>query len=622
MQFFPHIERLNFPPSSAAGASFADRQPDEGFATLLSSQMDRHDVDGEATCKSEAHSESETFSSGAEAEAARDFGAKAVSRHETPHEEAAVPERLAGEHKEIPVKSATREESEPTGKKKGVKGKSVDKVGPPATEILARELADAIHTLEALLEPVRSEDPERRAEVRKDNAQSALLALRGLLESFRAEAPASPNDARTPVRPDSAQAAEKTSAPHATRSKSGAAMPRGVEKGDAEGAVGKGIREVFFRDDAVADALKTLEAGRETLSAQDRELLREALSRLRDAQERLAGTDGTREPVPVGRHKVTAGLTPRDKAEQVVSLTVSKDKDAGAEQVPEMETPVRTIAAVSPAAVRVVQDRTQGEPAGNRDASLQKQVEPDVRASGKAVLPELSSGSGQDRMDGNFFRERGAERNGTPEKEISGPPEGIGTSAPRKTVDAGSHRTLKIPEPEGGVAPQEAPSARPATVAPGIRARSAEVFRQVETGAFRELGQGSKELVIRLDPPDLGQVSVILQVRGKDVQAVLRTSNQETSQILNDQLGQLRTQLESQGLKVARLEVQTQLADSQTDSQWQGAEQHNRYQENRELAMTARRMRSLGRVDGALAREVQYSPHKENISLTGVDVFA
>lgn len=154
------------------------------------------------------------------------------------------------------------------------------------------------------------------------------------------------------------------------------------------------------------------------------------------------------------------------------------------------------------------------------------------------------------------------------------------------------------------------------------KARSAEVYRQVSNGAFKNLGQGNRQLVIRLDPPDLGRVSVILQVRGKDVQAVLRTTNQEASQALSEQLGQLRTQLEAQGLKVGKLEVQTQLADSQAESQWQGAEQHNRYQENRELAMTARRFRTLGRVDGDLARDVQSVPYKAKTSAGGLDVFA
>lgn len=153
------------------------------------------------------------------------------------------------------------------------------------------------------------------------------------------------------------------------------------------------------------------------------------------------------------------------------------------------------------------------------------------------------------------------------------------------------------------------------------RARGAEVMRQVENGAFKNLSQGGKQLVIRLDPPDLGQVSVILQVRGKEVQAVLRTSNQEASQALNEQLAQLRTQLEGQGLKVTKLEVQTQLADSQSDTGWSGAEQHNRFQEHREMSLVSQRMRTLGRSD-ELVRDVQSTPHREKVSQGGLDIFA
>ena len=155
-----------------------------------------------------------------------------------------------------------------------------------------------------------------------------------------------------------------------------------------------------------------------------------------------------------------------------------------------------------------------------------------------------------------------------------------------------------------------------------VSARTAEVYQQVENGAFRNLGQGVKQLVIRLDPADLGQVSVILQVRGKEVQAVLRSSNQETSLALNEQLGQLRTQLEAQGLKVGKLEVQTQLADSQSQSQWQGSENHNRYQENQELASSAKRWRTLERVAGGMVRDVQNIGHREKLSQSGLDIFA
>jgi flagellar hook-length control protein FliK len=195
-------------------------------------------------------------------------------------------------------------------------------------------------------------------------------------------------------------------------------------------------------------------------------------------------------------------------------------------------------------------------------------------------------------------------------------------SAPVKSQTSGAGKI--VPEGESAVqtAAQSAPSTASIRAEAATGVRNTAVYQQIENGAFKNLGQGLRQLVIRLDPADLGQVSVILQVRGKEVQAVLRAGSQETSQILNEQLGQLRTQLEAQGLKVGRLEVQTQLADSQSQSQWQGAEQHNRYQENRELALSAQRWRNLERLDADLARDVQNTPQREKLSQSALDIFA
>lgn len=153
-------------------------------------------------------------------------------------------------------------------------------------------------------------------------------------------------------------------------------------------------------------------------------------------------------------------------------------------------------------------------------------------------------------------------------------------------------------------------------------ARQAEVYKQVENGAFTNLSQGGKQLVIRLDPPELGQVSVILRVHGKEVQAVLRATSPETTQALNEQLGHLRGQLEAQGLRVGKLEVQTQLPDGQTDAQWQGAEQHNESQRNRESAMSSQRFRFLSGSDGSLAQDVHEVSYTEKNSSGGLDLFA
>lgn len=194
-------------------------------------------------------------------------------------------------------------------------------------------------------------------------------------------------------------------------------------------------------------------------------------------------------------------------------------------------------------------------------------------------------------------------------------------STPNKPTSFATAKSFTESIFSGQPATEQASSSGQQSVSAKLETRHAEVLRQVENGAFRNLGQGNKQLVIRLDPPDLGQVSVILQVRGKEVQAVLRTTHQEASHALQDQLGQLRTQLEDQGLRVSRLEVQTQLADSQTESGWQGTEQHNRFQEHREMSLTSQRLRSLGRTK-ELVQDVQSIPHKEKISPDGLDIFA
>jgi flagellar hook-length control protein FliK len=195
-------------------------------------------------------------------------------------------------------------------------------------------------------------------------------------------------------------------------------------------------------------------------------------------------------------------------------------------------------------------------------------------------------------------------------------------SSRAKTVNTTAGKNAPEAPTPGAGAGQDAQQAVQQRLEGPSNSRSAEVYRQVENGAFRNLGQGVRQLVIRLDPAELGQISVILQVKGKEVQAVLRASNQEASHALGEQMSQLRAHLESQGLRVSRLEVQTQLADSQQQSQWQGAEQHNRFQENRELALSAQRWRNLGRAEGGLVRDVQTVLHREKLSQDGLDIFA
>jgi len=249
-------------------------------------------------------------------------------------------------------------------------------------------------------------------------------------------------------------------------------------------------------------------------------------------------------------------------------------------------------------------------PAVAKDGSAQTMQQPDplrqegpMGASEKARAADSKSAKNQPDARQGFFGEPDREKTASRAAQASG----SGKNVP-ESVTQGSAQNVQTQFQQRVDSP--------------VSGRNAQVYQQVENGAFKNLGQGVKQLVIRLDPADLGQVSVILQVRGKEVQAVLRSSNQDTTLALSEQLGQLRSQLEAQGLKVGKLEVQTQLADSQSQSQWQGAESHNRYQENQELHMSAKRWRTLERTAPGLVRDVQNSPHRENLSPSGLDIFA
>ncbi|WP_161788488.1 flagellar hook-length control protein FliK [Desulfonatronum thiodismutans] len=99
------------------------------------------------------------------------------------------------------------------------------------------------------------------------------------------------------------------------------------------------------------------------------------------------------------------------------------------------------------------------------------------------------------------------------------------------------------------------------------------VLNQVHSGLLQNMGQGRQQLTLQLHPADLGSLTVNLRVVGKEVQAVLRAENQEARQIIAENIPLLRQSLESQGLRVSRLEVSTQLQDQNQFTQlWQGSD--------------------------------------------------
>lgn len=156
----------------------------------------------------------------------------------------------------------------------------------------------------------------------------------------------------------------------------------------------------------------------------------------------------------------------------------------------------------------------------------------------------------------------------------------------------------------------------------GLYAHRQEIFSQVEQGMLRQLQDGSRQMTLHLDPAELGQLTLVLSVKGGEVRALIRAENPETTALLSEQMQQLRQTLEEQGLKVAQLDVETQLPQDTTRDQWSGMTNFNQEQELREQARFLR-LAKLRRESGtALARDVQSMGAREEIAAQGLHIIA
>ncbi|MBT8764201.1 flagellar hook-length control protein FliK [Desulfohalobiaceae bacterium Ax17] len=152
---------------------------------------------------------------------------------------------------------------------------------------------------------------------------------------------------------------------------------------------------------------------------------------------------------------------------------------------------------------------------------------------------------------------------------------------------------------------------------------SRQVMEQVQNGVVQNLGNGRRQIRLQLSPPDLGRLHVVLQVKNNEVKALIKTTNHDVTQIVSENLNQLKTSLEQQGLKVGKLEVQTQLPDGQMSTPWQGSDKHNQAQEHLRKGINLARLRGLSESrEENLAHDVQNIGHGENISQSGIDLFA
>jgi flagellar hook-length control protein FliK len=179
------------------------------------------------------------------------------------------------------------------------------------------------------------------------------------------------------------------------------------------------------------------------------------------------------------------------------------------------------------------------------------------------------------------------------------------SSSDTKRVDPSSDLPDFTLDAAGPIAPNPAPAhlAQPAQAA-AAPAPSPEIeFAQtnhdkIVAGVQSQLLPHGGAMQIRLDPPELGALKVMVEMRDGVMSATFETSNEQATQLLSHSLNQLKHVLESQGVTVERLQVQQAPKSEQSASderqqqqqQQRDANEHHTAQQEQQRKEMLRRM--------------------------------
>ncbi|WP_290919807.1 flagellar hook-length control protein FliK [Halodesulfovibrio sp.] len=128
---------------------------------------------------------------------------------------------------------------------------------------------------------------------------------------------------------------------------------------------------------------------------------------------------------------------------------------------------------------------------------------------------------------------------------------------------------------------------------PALSKTNASILEQIQSGVFRSLRNGVSQLSLKIDAADLGPVTLLVSTKSGEVAASIRTDNPEAAKAVQENIHLLRASLESQGLKVEKLDVQTGAHNNLNGQNWNDAEQHNAQQEAQQRFLAKQHFRQL-----------------------------
>lgn len=373
----------------------------------------------------------------------------------------------------------------------------------------------------------------------------------------------------------------------------------------------------------INQALMQLDATSEiTLSQEDLQTLGKALNLPESVLGKMKSLFGSADALTLNKEQMSALLAPAqdylgqlalkqqkldDAAEATVKQVIGKARDRMKKEREAASLQSREVEQSKTMIKETVQENSHG----TLTEALQQ--------SGDAKLNEALSknAQGTDLPDG--FEHIGKHGQGDPQQFAGGNQDGRGRNTPdggkndgwssllsKVKADTGSGLTGNAYRTDGvmGTAfatlhqlagQQQLPNGARAEVGPYLSQQAAQ---QVQNGLLSALRNGGTRLDLQLNPVELGSIAITLSSRNGEVTAQIRTEKTETMQAMQQQAEAIRLQLEQQGVKIDKIEVQLQNQgnNQQADSGWQNMQQHNTWAEQDARREELSRLRNLAMV--------------------------
>lgn len=278
-------------------------------------------------------------------------------------------------------------------------------------------------------------------------------------------------------------------------------------------------------------------------------------------------------------------------------------------------------------------------PAGSQASS------PTAQTSGFSIAPELAkSAESSESIDPSQFEQAidsAAAKSATPASQAVNATSAVaaaaraatGSSAAASSTTAASATT----DPTTPVTGTEASTAKTkdaqqtGTKSSGVDQNSAvaraKLVQRVSRG-FQSLGTNGGHIRMRLSPVELGSVRLEVHIQDNTLRGRMVTESEAASQVLRERLPQLRSQLESQGMRLESIEITTDAgggSDFDSSQSFSGgdASADREHFQHRE----ANRSKDFGRRQRAETAPLENTPVAAsavgwNSSTTGVDVRA